>query len=237
MAALRSLLYMLVFYAGSALYVLVAPLFGAMGQKAMIRHTYRWARFHDWCTRALLGIRMEVEGTLPSGPAIIAVKHEAMYETLQMLLLLKAPVPVFKQELSRIPLWGMAARRYGVIVVDRAGGAATMRQMLAEAKAALANGRQVLIFPEGTRTPHGTRPELKPGLAGLYRMLGVPIVPVACDSGRLLPRDSWVKRAGLVHFKVGQPIPPGLPREEVEARVHEAINALNPPLQGEGDRP
>jgi 1-acyl-sn-glycerol-3-phosphate acyltransferase len=155
------------------------------------------------------------------------MKHEAMYETIEALLFLDRPAPVFKRELMNIPLWGRACQRYGGIVVEREAGASALRTMLREAKEIIAEGRPILIFPEGTRVPHGQAPELKSGLAGLYRLLNLPLVPIACDSGRLLPKRGQ-KRPGLVTFKVGETIPPGLPREEVEARVHKAINALNP---------
>ena len=97
--------------------------------------------------------------------------------------------------------------------------------MLAAGKAAVADGRPVVIFPEGTRTPVGERPELRAGFAGLYRALGLPVVPVAVDSGKIWPR-SFVKRSGTIHFKIGEVIEPGLERDDVEARVHTAINAL-----------
>jgi 1-acyl-sn-glycerol-3-phosphate acyltransferase len=102
-----------------------------------------------------------------------------------------------------------------------------MRRMIAAAKLAKASGRPIVLFPEGTRVPHGERPELKAGLAGLYKILGLPVIPVALDSGRVWPRSAFVKRSGVVRMKVGEPIPPGLPREEIEPRVHAAINALN----------
>ena len=97
---------------------------------------------------------------------------------------------------------------------------------MGEAKAAIAGGRPVIIFPEGTRVPFGEAPPLQSGFAGLYRALGLPVVPVAHDSGKLWPRG-LVKRSGTIHFKVGEVIPPGLKRDDVEARVHAAINALN----------
>ncbi len=100
-----------------------------------------------------------------------------------------------------------------------------VRYLCRELLQAIADGRPVLIFPEGTRVPVGETPELKPGFAGLYRALGLPVVPVALDSGRLWPRG-LVKRRGTIHVLVGEVIPPGLKRAEVEARVHQAINAL-----------
>ena len=99
--------------------------------------------------------------------------------------------------------------------------------MIEAGRAATASGRAIVIYPEGTRVPHGTKPDLRPGFAGLYRALGLPVVPVAVDSGRLWPKG-LLKRPGVVHFRVGETIPPGLKREEVERQVHAAINALNP---------
>jgi 1-acyl-sn-glycerol-3-phosphate acyltransferase len=99
--------------------------------------------------------------------------------------------------------------------------------MLKAAKAAVAAGRPILIFPEGTRVPHGERPPLRPGIAGLYKSLGLPVVPIALDSGRLWPRRSFVKRPGVITMRVGEIIPAGLDRDEIEKRIHTAINALN----------
>lgn len=227
MNLLRSLAFTLLFHTGSTLIVIVTALLLPLGPAVTRRGALVWADFADWCTRAVLGISVRVEGTLPAGPALIAVKHEAMYETLQMLRLLRNPAVVFKAELLRIPLWGRIALAQGVIPVDRKGGAGALRTMLTAARAAVTAGRPIVIFPEGTRTPHGQRPPLQPGFAGLYKALGLPVVPVAMDSGRLWPRRTFVKRPGIVTFRVGATIPPGLPREDVEARVHAAINALN----------
>jgi 1-acyl-sn-glycerol-3-phosphate acyltransferase len=226
MNRLRSLIFQAVFYSGSVFYVLLAPLAAQVGQGPLTRVVYGWARFHDWCTRRLLGIKWRLEGEIPRGPVIVAMKHEAMYETIQALLLLDRPGTVFKRELMDIPVWGPALRRFGGIVVDRDAGSTALRAMLSEGKALIADGRPILIFPEGTRVPPGEKPELKSGLSGLYRLLKLPVVPVACDSGRLLPKKG-VKRPGTVTFRVGETIPPGLPREELEARVHAAMNALN----------
>ena len=124
-----------------------------------------------------------------------------------------------------IPGFGWATRRYGVIPVDRKAGAKALREMVARGKEASESGRSIIIYPEGTRVTPGETPPLQSGFAGLYRALGLPVVPVALDSGRLwgpnLPRGK-----GEVHFLIGEVIPPGLKREEIEARVHAAINAL-----------
>ena len=223
---LRTFIFRVIFYTGSVGFVLSAPIAAQFGQRPLTRVVYGWARFHDWCTRRLLGVRWRLEGRIPPGPIIVAMKHEAMYETIQALLLLDRPGTVFKRELMNIPVWGPALRRFGGIVIDRDAGSTALRAMLAEGKALIADGRPILIFPEGTRVPPGERPEIKSGLSGLYRMLKLPVVPIACDSGRLLPKQG-VKRPGVVTFRVGDTIPPGLPREELERRVHADINALN----------
>ena len=222
----RTLLFMIVFYGLSVPIVLLAPVPALIGRPALIGYALAWARFHRWSTRVLLGIRTRIEGAPAAAPALYAAKHQSMFETLELTLMLDAPALVMKAELARIPIWGWAARRYGVIVIDRAGAAQAMRQMMREARAALDAGRSIVIFPEGTRVRPGEQPPLRAGFAGLYRALGVAVVPVALDSGRVWPRKG-PKRAGLVTFRFGDPVPTGLSRAAAEARVHAAINALD----------
>jgi len=230
MTALRILLFRLVFWTGSVLIVGTVPVSALFGQRAVIAHATFWTRFHRRVLR-IAGIRLRYEGQRPAGPALYACKHQAMLETLELQHVLDGPAMVLKEELARIPVWGWAARRYGAIVVDRDASASAMRGMLREAAAARAEGRSILIFPEGTRVRPGERPPLKPGFAGLYRMLALPTVPIACDSGRVAPRDGGL-RPGTVTFRYGETIPPGLPRAEIEARIHAAINALETPRAG-----
>jgi 1-acyl-sn-glycerol-3-phosphate acyltransferase len=148
-----------------------------------------------------------------------------MLETMEMLRLTHLPVIVIKKELADIPLFGRMTRRYGVIAVERSAGAKALRALVEEGRQAVATGRPVTIYPEGTRVRVGERPPLKSGFVALYRALNLPVVPVAVDSGRLWGRG-LVHRSGTVTFKVGETIPPGLDRKAVETRVHAAINAL-----------
>lgn len=226
MSLLRSALFALIFYPGTVVAVLAAFPAAVLGQGALTWITFAWAHYHRWCAALLLGVRSRVEGSLPSGALIVAAKHQSMFETIEILLLLKRPAVVLKRELADVPGWGWVARRYGVIPVDREGGAAALRRMLRTAQAAIAANREIAIFPEGTRVRPGEQPPLQAGFAGLYRSLGVPVVPVALDSGRLWPKGRFSKRAGIVTFRFGEPIPPGLSRREIEARVHSAINVL-----------
>jgi len=223
---LRTIVFMVVFYLGSVPIVLLTPITAMFGRKALIVHTHIWTSFHGWMTEHILGIHRRLEGELHAdGPVIYAAKHQAMYETLELGRMLRTPAIVMKQELASIPVWGWAARKYGVIVVDREASAGALRRMVREAQAELALGRSILIFPEGTRVAPGEQPPLRAGLAGLYQMLKIPIIPVAIDSGLVWPRQG-PKHAGVVTFRFGTPIPPGLPRDEVERRVHAGINAL-----------
>jgi 1-acyl-sn-glycerol-3-phosphate acyltransferase len=224
---IRTIVFMLVFYSVSVPIVLLTPITALFGRRAMVIHTHLWTKIHGWTTEHILGIRRNVEGEpFAEGPVIYAAKHQAMYETLELGRMLRTPAIVMKQELASIPVWGWAARRYGVIVVDREASAGALRRMLREARVALEEGRSILIFPEGTRVAPGEHPPLRAGFAGLYQMLKVPVVPVAIDSGHVWPRHG-PKRPGVVTFRFGEQIPPGLPRAEAERRVHAAINDLD----------
>jgi 1-acyl-sn-glycerol-3-phosphate acyltransferase len=227
MALLRSLLFNLLFYPGTLIHCVAVVAVSPIGAAPVQAVVHSWSRMHYWLVRHIVGIRFAWDGAIPPGPHLIAVKHESMVEAIDTLRFADTPVVVLKRELADIPLFGWVTRRYGVIPVDREAGARAIRELIAHGKQAIADGRPVIIFPEGTRVPRGDQPPLRAGFAGLYRVLGLPVVPVAVDSGRLWPRG-FVKRSGLIHFQVGETLPPGLPRDEIEARVHRAINALNP---------
>lgn len=228
MILLRNLLFYLAFYLGSPFYVLLAAAQYALGFNDAFRNTVEdWSRFHVTCARIFLGIRLVVEGHLPSGPILIAMKHQSFYEAINAPGFFQRPAVFAKAELTRIPVWGKVGQRYGLIAVRRDQGASALRKMLSAAKAYSAEGRPLVIFPEGTRVPYGQRRELQAGFAGLYKLLGLPVVPVAANSGPLYHRG--LKRPGTVIYRIGETIPPGLEREEIEARVQDAINALNGP--------
>ena len=227
MTWLRSLLFAVFFYAGTVFYVLAGIAAWPVSRSALMAVVGGWAHFHFWCARILLGIRIQVEGSFDAGPVIYAVKHESMFETVDLVRLMDTPAMVAKEELFSIPLWGKLLGLYGMIPVAREEGGRAVRAMLAAARKAHAQGRSIVIFPEGTRITHGERPPLKPGVLGLYRMLNLPMVPVAVDSGRLCPRGSFVKHSGVIRYRIGETIPPGLDRNEAMRRLHLAINALN----------
>ncbi len=222
---LRSLAFYAVFYGFSFFWVIVALCALPFGAEAVRKVADGWSAFHRGCARRLLGIAIREEGQRPAGVVLYAFKHESFFEAIDIAAMLTRPVIFAKQELFSIPGWGRVARAYGAIPVARSDGARALRAMISEARSYASSGRPLVIFPEGTRTPHGQQPELRSGFAGLYKALALPVVPVALDSGPLYQRV-W-KAPGTVTVRFGEPIPPGLPRAEVEARVHAAINALN----------
>ena len=227
MAFLRTILFSLVFYPGSALFVISAILMSPISTEAVKAISRSWGGFHRWCCRWILGQKIRIEGEMLDGPYLYCFKHESAFETMEQLILFHRPAVIAKKELISIPLWGRVAVIQGLIPVERDAGPKAMREMMTAAKAALAAGRPICLFPEGTRVPHGTKVPLQAGFAGLYKILGVPVIPVAIDSGKVSPRGQFVKRPGAITYKVGEIIPPGLPRDEAEARVLAAINALN----------
>lgn len=223
---LRTLVFSILFYGASIILVLLVPLVALLGGDSLRTYAMAWVAVMTWLARWILGIRVRIEGVIPKGPVLFAGKHESIFEALELSRLLGSPATVMKRELARIPLWGWAARRYGVIIVNRTANAAALRSMMKDAKVALAEGRSVLIFPEGTRVKPGESPELRSGFAGLYRMLNLPVVPIAVRSGHVWTKHG-VKKPGVIIFRFLDPIPPGLPRAEAEARVHAGINTLN----------
>jgi 1-acyl-sn-glycerol-3-phosphate acyltransferase len=224
---IRSLLFIPIFYFGSMFTVLGSSLGAYVSRRMLLFCVQCWSRYHHFCAHYVLGIRTRIEGDFVIKPALYAIKHESMFETIDMPRMFGEPAVVAKQELFRIPFWGHAATSYGLIAVDREAGSGALRKMIGWGKEMQAKGRPIVIFPEGTRVPHGQCPPLQSGFAGLYKLLGLPVIPIAVDSGRLIPRGSIIRHSGFITYRIGAEIPPGLPREEIEARVHAAINALN----------
>lgn len=226
MIYLRNIAFYLAFYCGSVGLVIASLIVRVFGQKHLAAMARRWSQWHQWCVRNLLGIHIVEQGKRADGLALYAMKHEAFFEAIAMPALFANPVVMAKQELFDIPGWGRVASAYGLIPVARGDGAKALRAMVRAVKPLAQGTRPVVIFPEGTRVPHGQQPPLQAGFAAMYKVLGLPVIPVAVDSGPLYQRR-W-KRSGTLTIRFGEPIPPGLDRKEAEVRVHAAINALNP---------
>lgn len=230
MPLVRNVLFYIAFYGASVWFVAGAVASSCLAPARVRWFCDAWASWHIWCCARLLGIRVRFSGHRPQEQAFYAMKHESFFEAIALPWLFDFPAVFAKQELSAIPGWARASKVYGNIAVDRDRGASALRQMLRAIRPALDAGRPVVIFPEGTRVPHGSRPPLQAGFAGLYKVLDLPVVPVAVDSGSLYHR--WIKRAGMITFHFGDPIPPGLLREQIEEKVWQEINRLNPETDG-----
>ena len=234
MMATRSLVFVAAFYVWSTLVgIFMVPLLLAPG---------RWmsAAMDVWAKGiiALLpicGVRVQFRGLnyVPKGPALIAAKHQCMFDTMGPLVVLQRPCYVMKKELTRIPFYGWFSLKSDVIVVDREGEAKALRGLLTEAKQRVADGRQVLIFPEGTRTAPRTRGDYQPGIAGLYRTLGMACIPMATNSGVHWPAHGFLRRPGTIVFEFLEPIQPGLHRQEFMAELERRIETASDRLLSE----
>lgn len=225
MIYLRNIAFYATFYGGSIVMVILAVLAARVAPARVRGVCDNWSAMHRWACEKLLGIRIVETGRRPDYRAFYAIKHESFFEAIDLPHGFDHPALFAKQELFDIPGWGTAAREYGVIPVAREEGAKALRAMIREANRFVGEGRPIVIFPEGTRVRHGTQPPLGAGFAALYKLLGLPVVPVAVDSGPNYHRR-W-KRPGTITYHFGEPIEPGLPRAEIEARTHAAMNALN----------
>lgn len=229
MTFLRSAVFNALFLGGSAVAALLALPLLAAPRAWLISYVRVWARVVVGLLRRICGIRLEVTGleNIPPTGAIIAAKHQSAFDTVVWLMLLPsdrpAPVYVLKKELVAIPVWGQLARRCGHIAVDRKAGAQALRGMVRAGQAALAEGRSVVIFPEGTRTAPGERVPYQPGVAALALATRAPVVPVATDSGLTWGRRAFSKRPGVIHISVLPPLPGGLPRASLMTALEAAI--------------
>lgn len=225
--ALRFGLFALLFGMATVPIYLVTALAELLSPGAIHGGARAWGRVFRGLARGVLGIRLQVAGIVPRGPVIVAGKHQSLYETLALLDVLSSPAIVFKQQLLAVPLWRFFARRHNSMPVDREASASALRGMVKVAREAVRGARAILIFPEGERVAVGAAPPIKPGVAALYQLLKLAVVPLALDSGRVWPK-AGLPRAGTITIRFLEPIAPGLEREAFEARLHASINsALN----------
>jgi 1-acyl-sn-glycerol-3-phosphate acyltransferase len=229
MTTIRSLLFNLLFALWTALiFVLSLPTL-VLPRSAVWWMGGLWVRGALLLLRAIVGLGHRVRGVehRVAGPAIYAAKHQSAWDTLVFPLLLEQPAYVLKQELIRVPLFGSYLKRCGMIPVDRQGGGSALKQLLRAARAAIADGRSILIYPEGTRIAPGERRPYHPGVAALYGDLGVPVVPVALNSGLFWGRRSFRKKAGTITIEFLPPIAPGLPRREFMAELQNRMEGAS----------
>lgn len=227
----RSVLFALVFYPVSTVMTFLFQPLLLLPVKVCWPLCFGWVRFYMLLSRHLLGIKTRVKmdraasDAIAAGPVIYAAKHQSMWETIVFNDLLNAPAFVLKRELTRIPLFGPFLTKFGMVAVDRSAGAAALKDMVRQARRQVDTGRSIVIYPQGTRVAPGEHKPYMPGVAALYAQLGVPVVPIALDSGRLWPRRAFVKRAGTVTVTVLSPIPPGLDRKTFMRTLEERIES------------
>ncbi len=232
MIVVRSLVFVAFFYLWSAVAAIALLPFLLAPRAWMVRATGLWAVVVIALLRAICGVRVEFRGRqhLPAGSALIGAKHQCMFDTMAPLLVFADAAYVMKKELLNIPVYGWFARKVGVIVVDREAHAKALRSLVADARRRIAEGRQVVIFPEGHRTAPGARGDYKPGVAALYRDLGLACIPMATNSGVHWPAHGFIRRPGVIVYQFLEPIPAGLRRAEfmrtLEARLEVASTAL-----------
>jgi 1-acyl-sn-glycerol-3-phosphate acyltransferase len=232
MIILRSLIFDVSFYLWTILISVLSLPVLLLSPRATIRISELWASVSLLLLRLIVGLSYEVRGghNLPKGPAIVALKHQSAWDTIALWVLLESPAIVLKQSLVRIPVFGWYLRKGKAIAIDRNAGAKALRPMIAAARLAAEEGRPIAIFPEGTRTPVGACQPYHPGVAALYRQLGLPLVPVALNSGLFWGRRAWVKRPGRILVEFLPVIEPGLNRRhvmcELERRIEQATALL-----------
>ena len=230
----RSALFMLWFVLATiVIYIAVLPAL-VLPRRVMVHASRLWSRAVFLGLKWICGLTYEVRGKVPTTPVLIASKHMSMWDTMALYLTVYDPAAVLKRELQRIPFYGWYIAKAGVIPIDRGGHASALRKMTLQAKKALAAGRSILIFPEGTRKKPGAPPDYKPGVAGLYSMLDVACVPVALNSG--LFWTGFIKRPGVIVLEFIEPIPPGLKRAEFMRRLESTIETATARLVSDSEK-
>lgn len=230
MTALRSALFLLLFYVWTlVLGLLYLPLLLAPRQW-VVKAAHFWVNGTFVLLKAVCGLSYEVTGERPSGPVLIASKHQSTLETFALLVVLGDPAVILKQELLRIPFFGWYLRATGAIAIDRSAGTKALKDMVKGGEAAKQDGRPILIFPEGTRSAVGQAGQYHTGIAMLYTALGLPCVPVAVNSGLFWGRGKLAKRPGTVSIEFLPAIPPGTDRKafmaDLQTRIETASNRL-----------
>jgi 1-acyl-sn-glycerol-3-phosphate acyltransferase len=225
MLLFRSIVFLVVFYVNTAAFLLFGSwlLFGPR----------RWAmeglRLHGlaslWWLRMICGTRFEVRGRekLPPGACLVAAKHQSAWDTFALIPVFRDPAMVMKAELGLIPFYGWFSHKFKHIFVRRESGPSALRAMIRDARDRAAQGREIVIFPEGTRRPPGAEPDYKPGFIALYEGLELPCVPLALNSGLFWPRRSLMRYPGTIVIEILDPVPPSLPRAEARTLIQERI--------------
>lgn len=235
---LRSLIFYIVLYVNFALFLILGSWLLIGPRRWAMTGLATHGRATVWLLRLICGTRMEVRGheKLLPGPVIVAAKHQAAWDTFALISLMRDPALVMKAELLSVPVYGWFCRKFGMIPIKRELGASALRQMVREARGRASQGREILIFPEGTRRPPDAPPDYKPGVLLLYEDLKLPVCPLALNSGVFWPRHSKLRYPGTIVVEFLDPIPAGLPRQEFMKQLQDRIEAASAHLVSEAHK-
>ena len=230
----RALVFNALFFGLTALGVVICIPLLAFPPRASQLTVRVWAEVMLWLLKVVVGLRYRIVGTVPAGGVVLAAKHQSAWETIIFLAILDKPAYVLKRELLRIPVWGWFAQHCGHIPVDRGGGASALKGVVDAARPILASGGTVAIFPQGTRVAPGATAPYQPGVYAMASQLGVPVVPVALNSGLFWGRKAFLKRPGVVTLEFLEPIAPNLPRRQFMADLETRLEAASAALESAG---
>lgn len=232
----RSLIFNVVFYLNLIVFMVCGLMFFFTPRRWSARALQAWARVSVWWMEVIVGTKYEVRGleNIPKGGCLLVGKHQSLWETFALLPMVDDPAIVLKRELTYIPVFGWFAVKFQMISVDRGAAASALRNLVKSAKRAIGQGRQIIIFPEGTRAAPDAEPDYKPGAAALYLNLKVPAVPFGLNSGLYWPRRKFVRFPGTILIEFGAPIPVGLKRKEYSPLAQNAIEEITARLVKEG---
>lgn len=232
MQIVRSYVFAAAFYIATALFLLLGSWLLFAPRRWAMEGLRQHALASLWLLRHIAGTRIEVRGhdRVPQGACLIVSKHQSAWDTFALVPLFRDPAIVLKDELKWIPFYGWFCVKFEHILVKRDRAAVALKALVETAKGRVAQDRQVVIFPEGTRRSPGAPPDYKPGYVALYEGLNVPCIPLALNSGLYWPRRSLMRFPGTIVVEFLEPIPPGMPRKafkaELERRLEAASNAL-----------
>lgn len=237
MNTIRSFLFILWLYGGMAVIAIICLPTLILPRRFATKAIGFYAQYVRAGLRLLCGIRVQFRGRehIPEGALLIAGKHQSMLDVFIPFILFTDPAIILKRELLWYPALGWFALKTKMIPIDRGGTTRTLKAMLGEAKSRTSQGRQILIYPEGTRQPAGATLDYKSaGFTALYSQLGVPAIPLATNSGLCWTPRGMTRRPGLVIYEACPAIPAGLGRKEAFARMKLELETVSDRLLDEG---
>ena len=234
----RSLIFQIAFYLNLTLHILASIPCFILPHKLMVEIARSWGRTSVWLLSAICGVHLELRGRekIPFGPLLVASKHQSAWDTFALLPMFPYPAYVLKRELTWIPFFGWCLLKTGMIPLDRSAGKEAMAGLLERVRYKLRQGRQVIVFPEGTRRPVHAEPDYKLGIVQIYQAANVPCLPMALNSGQFWPRRHFLRPPGNIIVEYLDPIPPGLPRAVFFRRLQNDIETATNRLLAETEK-